>query len=185
MSRRADAPSTAVLLAGAIGVLVVLAFVAAVAMGGEARARRGDRVELISGEGPAGLEVLAGRCQDERVTAVELRAPSGPTLWRIASPKGSITRRYVVGGEPPFDFTTVAPLQPLPEGPLEAAVEIDGDVVDTQVFQRPLPAEGSAAGPCGRSQQLGGVVLLFAAGAALVVVAYGGMVRRWFTARRR
>lgn len=184
MSPQADAPSTGVLLAGAVGVLVVVGFVAAVALGGEAQVRPGDRVELVSGEGPASLEVLAGRCEDERVTAVELRAPQGPTLWRIASSTGSITRRYVVGGDPPFDFTTTAPLQPLPEGPLEAVVEIDGETVDSETFVPPLAGEGSAAGPCGRSQDLGGVVLLFAAGALLVVIAYAGMIRRWLVGRR-
>jgi hypothetical protein len=185
MSTRAEEPpSAAILLAGAVGVLVVVGFVAAVSLGGEARARPGDRVDLVAGEGPSGMALLAGRCPDERVTAVELRAPGGPTLWRIASTKGSITRRYEVGGEPPFDFRTVAPLQPVPDGPLEALVEIDGETVDSQVFGRPLASAGSTAPPCGRSQDLGGVALLFAAGAALVVVAYGGMVRRWLASRR-
>jgi hypothetical protein len=185
VSQQADPPSVGVLLAGAVGVLVVVGFVAAVAMGGEARSRPGDRVELIRGEGPAGLEVLAGRCPDERITAVELRAPQGPTLWRVASDKGSITRRYVVGDDPPFGFATVHPLQPVPDGLVEAVVEIDGESVDSEVFQPPIADEGSAAGPCGRSQGIGAVALLFAGGAALVVVAYGGMLRRWLAGRRR
>lgn len=179
---RAEAPSAGVLLAGAVGVLVVLGFVAAVALGGEARVRPGDRVALVERDGR--LLVLAGRCEDERVTAVELRAPGGPTLWRIASVKGSITQRYPVGGETPVGFEVVAPLQPLPLGDLEAVVEIDREVVDSEVVPQPSPTSGEVAAPCGRSQELGGVTLLFVAGGLLVVIAYGAMLRRWFDDRR-
>jgi hypothetical protein len=178
-----EPPTVGVLLAGAVGVLLVVGFVAAVVLGGEAQARPGDRVALV--EVDAHLVVLAGRCEDERVTAVELRVPNGPTLWRIASSKGSITQRYEAGGEPPFNFQVVAPLQPLPLGDLEAIVEVDHTLVDSEVFPQPAPQSGEVAAPCGRSQQLGGVALLFVAGAVMVVTAYIAMARRWFADRGR
>ena len=172
------------LVAGGLGVLVVVGFVAAVVFGGAARAQPGDRVAFVEVRGRH--VVVAGRCEDERVTAVELRAPGGgPVLWRIASAKGSITRRYVVGEEPlPVGFTTVAPLQPLPLGDLEVAVEIDGTLVDREVVSQPAPERAEVYAPCGRSQRLGAVSLLFVAGALLVVLAYAGMVQRWFQGRR-
>ena len=133
------------------------------------------------------LLVLAGRCEDERVTAVELRIPGGgPTLWRISSPKGSITQRYEVGAaELPVGFATVHPLQPLPPDAVEVVVEIDGRLEDAEVVPQPAPAEAEVVAPCGRAQELGGVALLFVAGAVMVVTAYGSMVRRWFDGRRR
>lgn len=171
------------LVAGGLGVLVVVGFVAAVVFGGAARTQPGDRVALVENAGQ--LVVVAGRCEDERVTAVELGAPGGPTLWRIASQKGSITRRYVVGAEPlPVGFTTVAPLQPLPLGDLEVSVEIDGTIVDREVVAQPAPQTGEVLAPCGRSQRLGAVSILFVAGALLVVLAYAAMVQRWLQGRR-
>ena len=180
---RAEAPTPGVLVAGGVGVLAVIGFVAAVVFGGEARAQPGDRVALAATE--EGPVLVAGRCEDERVTAVELKAPDGPTLWRITSAKGSITRRYVVGGEVPVGFETVTPFQGLPEGHLEAVVEIDRDLVDRRVVAQPLADTAQVAPPCGRSQDLGAVAVLFVAGALLVVTAYAAMVWRWLEDRRR
>lgn len=183
---RADAPpGPGVLVAGGLGVLVVVAFVAAVLFGGSARAQPGDRVALVERDGQ--LVVAVARCEDERVTAVELKAPGpqGPRLWRIASAKGSIAQRYVVGAEPlPVGFTTIAPLQPLPLGDLEVLVEIDGELVDREVVAQPASQTADVLAPCGRSQRLGTVSVLFVVGALLVVVAYAGMVQRWLHGRR-
>src|SRR5207253_221662 len=106
VSRRApasDAPSLGVVVAGGIGVLAVIAFVGALALGGSSRSRPGDRVAVVRTLGPAGIAVLAGRCLDQRVTAVAV-VDGGTTIWRIESRKGSIERRYVVGAPPPLGF---------------------------------------------------------------------------------
>ena len=171
------------LVACGLGVLVVVGFVTAVVFGGSARAQPGDRVALVEQSGQ--IVVLAGRCEDERVTAVELAAPGGPTLWRITSEKGSITQRYVFGAEPlPVGFTTVAPPQPLPLGDLQVSVEIDGTLVDREVVSQPAPETAEVFAPCGRSQRLGAVSVLFVVGALMVVLAYAGMVQRWYQERR-
>lgn len=181
-TRRADAPSTGVVVAGGIGVLVVLAFVAALALGGGSRSTPGERVALVSAEG--GAEVLAGRCRDQRVVAVEVR--DGPTVrWRIESVKGSIDRRYPVGGAPPLGFTTAVPL----EGDLPPVVTVEAtfdgpDGEERDAALRPVSAPedvtlGDVAPPCGGSVDLGATVILFAAAAALVVGGYAVMLTRF------
>ncbi|HEX4903831.1 MAG TPA: hypothetical protein VFU93_00160 [Acidimicrobiales bacterium] len=179
---RADAPTLGVLATGGIGVLVVLAFVGAVVFGRNTEVKPGDRIAVVRSESPAGFSILAGRCTDERVNAVEVRAPVGPTLWRIESKKGVINRAFSVGGEPPFGAATVTPLQPLPTGTLVAAIRV-GDTEDVEQFDPAhLETADAPEAPCGGAD-LGLVPLLFVAGAAGVVVAYGGLVRRYLQAR--
>jgi hypothetical protein len=167
-------------LTGGIGVLVVVAFVAAVAFGRDTTVEPGDRIAVVPLVGsPTGFEVLVGRCQDERVRAVELRAPDGPALWRIESAKGGIDRSFIVGEHPPpFGFATVRQLVPLPPGVLEVDVTVD-DTVDARQFDPThLETSGSVGAPCG-PRDIGIVPLVFALGAAGVVLAYGAMVRRF------
>jgi hypothetical protein len=176
-----------VLATGGIGVLVVLAFVAVVVFGRNTTVAPGDRIAIVKVgrpaegdglDGPAGFAVLAGRCEDERVKAVEVRAPDGPPLWRIESPKGVINRTFVVGADAPFGAETVVPLQPLPAGELDAEITVD-DIDDVERFD-PAHLESADApeAPCGTAD-LGVVPLLFILGAAGVVFAYGSMVRRY------
>lgn len=180
---RADAPSLGVLAIGGVGVLVVLAFVGAVALGRDTTLSPGDRVAIVPAEGPAGIAILAGRCEDERVRAVEVHVPDGPPLWRIESAKGVIARSFVVGAEPPpFGAATVTPLQPLPAGVLEAVLTVD-DATDRERFDPAhLEAANAPEAPCGGAD-LGLVAVLFVAGAVGVFVAYGAMVRRYLAAR--
>ncbi|MEA3018724.1 MAG: hypothetical protein QOI47_248 [Actinomycetota bacterium] len=169
-------------LTGGFGVLVVVAFVGAVALGrGDAMAP-GDRVAMATTAHPIGLVVLVGRCPDERVRAVELRAPGGPPLWRITSARGGIDRHFAVGQDPPpFGFSTVTKLGALPPGPLEVEVTID-DVVDAEQFDPAhLDHEVAVRAPCGHG--LGAVPIVFALGALGVIVAYGSMVRRFWRQR--
>jgi hypothetical protein len=171
-------------LPGGIGVLVVVAFVAAVALGRDTTVKPGDRVAVIAArEAPRGLAILVGRCEDERVRDVELRVPGGPPLWEIRSVKGGIDRSYVPGEDPPpFGFETTTALQPFPPGPLEAVVTVDASV-DSQRFDPTHLDETSSVGaPCG-SRDIGLVPLLFALGGAGVVLAYGAMVRRFLLTR--
>lgn len=183
--RRADAPSAGVIVVGGIGVLGVVAFVVALALGGGGRSTPGERVALVQADG--GIAALAGRCKEQRVVAVEVRDGS-LVRWRIESDKGSIARRYPVGGEPPLGFATAVPL----EGELPDVVTVeatfdgpDGEERDA-ALRSPAPGSdvtlGDVAPPCGGSVQLGGTVLLFAAAAALVV---GGYVLMLTRARRR
>lgn len=169
-------------LAGGLGVLVVIAFVGGVALGRQRDLGPGDRIAVVPVDRGAGLGVLVGRCADERVKAVEVRVADGMSLWRIESKKGGIDRRFVVGGEPPAFFATVTPLRALPPTQLEAVVTID-DTVDERRFD-PSSLDDAAAprAPCSRSD-LGWAILLFAAGAAGVVVAYAVMVRRYLGTR--
>lgn len=184
MSRRpADAPSLGVLVTGGVGVLVVVAFVAAIAFGRDSRVGPGDRVAVVRGEGPVGLGVLAARCPDERVKAVTIRDVDGSPLWRIVSDKGTIDRVFVVGSEPPPFFATETALRPLPpSGPLEVEVTID-DIVDRERFDLSSLEDGDLLGvPCGGSD-LGVIPIVFILGGAGVVVAYGSLVRRFLRAR--
>ena len=169
------------LATGGIGVLVVLAFVGAVAFGRNTEVKPGDRVAVVRSDSPAGFSILAGRCTDERVNAVEVRAPVGPALWRIESKKGVINRSFAVGGEAPFGATTVTPLQPLPAGMLLAGIRV-GDAEDVEQFDPArLDTADAPEAPCGND--LGLVPLLFILGAGGVVVAYAGLVRRYLQAR--
>lgn len=168
---------------GGIGVLVVIAFVAAVAFGREHEVAPGDRIALIEAKGPAKLSVLVGRCDDERVDAVEIRRPDGDVLWRIESPNGSIARRFVVGADPPpFGFEAVTPLGSTLAGRLVAEAEVDG-VADRELFDTAaLDQERAPSAPCD-GNDIGLVSILFVVGALGVVAAYGVMVRRYLGGR--
>jgi hypothetical protein len=178
-SPRGDAPTLGVVVTGGIGVLVVLAFVGAIVFGRSAAVGPGDRVAVVSSDkAPAGFTVLAGRCQDERVTSVEIHAPGGPPLWRLESAKGVIDRSFRVGGDAPFGAAIAVPLQPLPPGPLEAVITVDGKP-DAETFD-PAHLETAKApeAPCG-DLDLGLVPFLFVVGALGVVVTYVLLVRRY------
>jgi hypothetical protein len=180
-----------VVVAGGIGVLVVIAFVGAVAVGGTGRRAPGEQVAVVRSGGPAGIAVLAGRCLDQRVTAVQVDGADGTTLWRVASVKGSIERRYVVGAEPPLGFEDVTGLTGRPSGRVRASVELEqGDTttVDARVVDvANLPAQGhtldGGAPACGGREGPGGTALLFAVGAAFVLAGYVGMLVRFARSR--
>lgn len=112
-------PSLTMVIAGGVGVLVVLAFIAAVPYGARpAPAVPGARLGLGPSDGPAGLVVSVPRCRGERISGVELSGPEG-SLWRVTADPGSIDSSYVVGAEPPpLGFTNEVvfdPANPLPE----------------------------------------------------------------------
>ena len=184
--RRPDptVPTLTVVVTGGIGVLVVIAFVAAVALSRGTSMSPGDRVAVVVDGRPAGITVLAGRCDDERVTAVELRSSEGVALWRIESAKGGIDRRYTVGQDPPpFGFVTVTPFRSLTAGRLRVEIAVDG-VVDGESFDPAhLDRESAPRAPCG-GDDVGVVSILFVIGALGVVAAYAVMVRRYLSARR-
>lgn len=207
------APSLVMVAAGGVGVLVVIAFVAAVAFGGRSvPARPGERLAVGRQATGADLAVFVPRCRDERVTAVAVGERGGSTLWQITSRKGSIDERYVVGADgAPLGFTTDVPLEgPLPEGELVATVTVEGDdeVTDRLTFTSgdvPTPARGarlevvSEGGPvdiatfqaralsaaaCPETRpNLGLTTIIFSAGALVVVGAYLVMVGRWWRGR--
>ena len=171
-------------LTGGIGVLVVVAFVAAVAFGRGTTVKPGDRIAVVPLKGsPAGFEILVGRCEDERVRSVEVDADGGQPLWRIESTKGGIDRSFIVGQDPPpFSFRTTTKLTSRPTGPLVASVLVD-DATDARPFDPAhLSTSGAVGAPCGQ-RDIGIVPLLFVLGGAGVVIAYGAMVRRFLTAR--
>lgn len=169
---------------GGIGVLVVIAFVAAVAFGRDQTPAPGDRVAVVKSDGPAGFTLLVGRCDEERVNSVEVRnAPNGVPVWRIESAAGSIDRRYVVGQDPPpFGFTVAAPFVPPQSSRLIAEAEIDGVVDREELDTTKLDAERAPKAPCD-GDDIGFVSVLFIVGALGVVAAYGVMVRRYLSAR--
>jgi hypothetical protein len=168
---------------GGIGVLVVIAFVAAVALGRDHTVAAGDRIAVVESKGPAKLTVLVGRCDDERVDAVDVRSVEGAPLWRIESADGSIARRFVVGEDPPpFGFVDVTKLGATLSGAYAAEVEIDG-VTDREIFDTTkLDQERAPRAPCD-GNDIGVVSILFILGALGVVGAYGVMVRRYLSAR--
>ncbi len=203
-----EPPTAAVLLSGGLGVVAVVAFVAALVFGVEAKnPPPGARLGLTSSAGPAGVALLVPRCRSERVTAVELRSKEA-TLWRIVSRKGSIDERYVVGADgPPFGFVVEQRFSPpLPDGrltllaalegePFDTTDQVDfsvddipiegvahlGEVVDPAAFE----ARAAAAADCrGPGAHLGLVNGLFVVAAAGVVVAYVIMDGRYLRGRR-
>jgi len=191
MSRRPDvvtagtphdpgAPSTGVVVTGALAVLVVIMFVASVAFGAEAREEPGDRVALVRDD--EGYAVLVGRCDDERVRTIELRSPDETTLWRVESENGSFERRFVVGA-PAFGFAETVPLQPLGDGEVEVFVEID-DVVDGEVVDVGSIGEDASVGAACGDSSVGAVGWVFALGAGFVVASYGAMLLRYRRERR-
>jgi hypothetical protein len=171
---------------GGLGVLAVIAFVAFVSFGGSTRTVPGERVKVVRADGPAGIAVLAGRCLDQRVTAVSVAAEGGDVLWRIESTKGSIERRYVVGAPAPLGFHDVTALAGPPAGRVRAEVEfIEDDQVshdERTVDVDALPRQGATldegAPACGGHEGPGATALLFAAGAAVVVAGYVLMLTR-------
>lgn len=190
MSRRPDAPSLRVVAIGGIGVLVVLAFVVALALGSSTRRAPGELVRVVADEGPGGIAVLAGRCLDERVRSVTVTDVGGAVLWRIVSRKGSIDRRYPVGAGAPLGFDVDQPLTGRPTGAVRAEVvfvrdgeeHTDARVVD--VGDLPSHGDALASGPpaCGEGRGAGFTTATFAVAAALVLAGYGLMLTRF---RRR
>lgn len=186
VSRRADGPSLLVVAAGGFGVLVVLAFVLAVGLGGGTRSTPGELVRVVRSDGPAGMAVLAGRCLDQRVTDVTVLDEADAVVWRIVSRKGSIERRYVVGGGAPLGFDVVQPLTGPPTGTVRAEVTFRRDGEETtdarSVRVADLPEQGAAlaegAPACGGDEGAGGTAVLFAVAAAFVVAGYGAMLLR-------
>lgn len=174
---RGDTPTLGVIVTGGIGVLIAIAFVAGIVLGRETRTEPGDRVGVTRVDGE--VVILAARCEDERVRAVEVRTLGGAPLWRIESEKGTIDRRFVVGGEPPPFFLTVVRLEGLPAtGELEAEVTVD-EIVDARRFD-PGALEGADEhGVSCDDHDLGLVPLVFVVGALAVVAAYGAMVSRY------
>ena len=210
MARRDDGapPSLSMVLSGGVGVAAVVAFVAALALGGDLKEPPpGARLAVTAADGPAGVAVLVPRCRSERVTGVELRTAGGDALWRITARKGSIDERYVVGADEPLGFVTEVPLRSsLPSGPLEVVASVAGggpaDVVDRSVFDpgavppvgvlyqgevvepAAFEAGAAAAADCGESGGgLGLVTWSFVAAATGVVVTYVTMVVRYWKGR--
>jgi len=194
--------------AGGVGVLVVIAFVAAVALGGRFEAPElGERVAIGRADANGTLAVFVPRCRDERVTVVEIAEAEGSARWRIASRKGSIDERYVVGApEPPLGFELEVPLEgPLPDGELTATVAVEGEegevrdrvtftvgaVPATDVLYRgslvdiaSFQAQALSAASCPESRsELGLTTVVFGLGALMVVGTYGLMVSRWWRGR--
>jgi hypothetical protein len=190
-----------------VGVLVVVAFVTALTFGGRPQAAAlGERVAVGRADAAGTLAVFVPRCRDERVEVVEIAEAGGVARWRIASRKGSIDERYVVGADAPLGFEVEVPLDaPLPEGELTATVAVDGDgdevrdraafrvgavpeedvlyrgqVVDIASFQ----ARALSAAWCPESRtEFGFTTVVFGLGALLVVGSYGLMVSRWWRGR--
>jgi hypothetical protein len=193
--------------AGGVGVLVVIAFVAAVALGGRTSAAGpGERVAVGRADPAGTLAVFVPRCRDERVTSVEIGEDGGRPLWRIESRKGSIDERYVVGATPPpLGFEVEVPLRdPLPSSALRAAVTVEGegDVADGLTFDPSALPEGEvlhrgepvdvgsfqaralAAASCPESRRdVTATTVVFGLGGLLVVATYGLMVGRWWRGR--
>jgi hypothetical protein len=178
--RAGDVPTLGVLVTGGIGVLVVIAFVAGVLLGRDSEVDPADRVGVVRRE--TDVEVIAGRCPDERVRSVEVRVSGGPVLWRIESERGTIDREFIVGAAPPPLFDTTVEPQPLIDGALVAEVVID-DVVAAREFEVDELDESDRVLVSCDDGDLGVVPLLFVVGALGVVGAYGVMVRRFLRHR--
>ena len=188
MSRRPDAPSGGVVLVSGLGVAAVVGFVVILAMGGRTQVAPGEKVKVVDDPGRSGMAVLAGRCLDQRVTSVAIRNADGLVIWRVLSRKGSIERRYVVGGSPPFGFATDVALLGEPVGVVRAEVTFTQDGLDTHDERsvdadQPLPVEGnelkSLPPPCATNRGLHGTTLLFAVAAGFVVFGYVTMLVRF------
>jgi hypothetical protein len=152
-----------VVLAGGVGVVVVVAFVVAVALGGHTRQVPGDRVALVRADGPAGVAVLAGRCRDQRVRSVEVTDAEGAVRWRAVSAKGAIARRWVVGGDAPVDGTVEVRLVGELRGEVTATVAFVDDRSDGGADQTVVDART----------------------VTLPLAGYGLMLLRWWRGRRR
>jgi len=168
-----DRPSLAVVAAGGIGVVAVLAFVVTLALADMAMPSLGRRVGLARGS--AGVVVVVGRCLDQRVTSIVVRNADGSTLWRYSAVNGSLDRRYVVDAATP------------PEGPVTAVVLFDhGERAAATADLGSLPLDpGAPQGtppPCSGHRGIRPATLLFVAAALVVVGGYGTMVARLFSA---
>ncbi len=197
-------------LSGGVGVIAVVVFVAALAVGAEAKTPPpGARLGVAATDAPPGLAVLVPRCRSERVVRIEVRSAGDVVRWRIVSRKGSIDERYPVGADvAPFGFVTEVPLvEPLPGGSLLAVAELAGEPSgavdrvnfdpgavpdDGVLYQGRAIADGAffsqaaAAADCGGSgRDLGLVTWLFVVAAAAVVLTYVMMVMRYWKDRRR
>lgn len=186
-----EPPSGRVVVAGGLGVLVVIAFVSLVGAGARVRELPGDKVGLFRGDGPAGVVVLTGRCTDQRVRSVEL-LDGDASRWRVSSRKGTITRRWVVGGELPTGAVEeVAFVGPAPARMVARVgfVEEDGRVtVDEQQaslagLEEEPPLRG-AAPACASDVGGGPVSWFFVVSGASVVAGYAVMLSRWWKGRR-
>jgi hypothetical protein len=185
-----------VLVTSGVGVLVMILFVVFVAAGARSMSSPGDRVAVVESTGPAGIAVLTGRCKDQRVRSVDLRGPDQQLLWEVSSTKGSINRRWVVGGEVPVDAEElIEPVLPLPAQVTAEARFVDEDgedgveIHDSRTVQLDALSGaarlGDAAPSCGRRVGLGPVATaLFGLGSAVVLVGYAVMVGRWWRVRR-
>lgn len=193
--------------AGGFGVLAVLVFVAAVAFGTRPVAPvPGDRLAVSRSSQGDELHVAVARCPVERVTSVAVSEPDGALRWRITSTKGSIDARYTVGAPAPTGFETDVALDGRVEGePLELEVVIDREgtpIVDRVAVPALGPESGAwlhqgmavsedtfegrstAAADCpGGDGDRAVVVWLFGAAALVVLLTFGGMVRRWWGGR--
>jgi hypothetical protein len=192
LSRRPEAPSLGVLAVSGLGVLAVLVFVAVLVFGDVDDAPV-DRLTAVRSGGPAGLTVIVGRCGDQRVTTMEVATPDGTARWRIASDKGSIERRYVVGADAPVDFNTVVPYmgdadeRVIARATIRRAghpTEIHRATFDVDDLRTEEPDLGASAPTCPDSADIGVVGVLFIAVAAVVVSGYVAMVARAVRARR-
>lgn len=197
------------MLAAGVGVAAVVAFVAALAVGGRPSAPRpGDRLGLTRAGAEGAVTVVAVRCPSERVTGVELRRPEGEVVWRIVSRKGSIDQRYPIGGDPPLGFRVDEPLDhPLPggllvvtahfsrEGPggvTDRAVVEAVEVPEDGVLHRGAVVRGERFEQRARmgidcpidAEELDGITLAFAVAAGGVLVTYAVLVQRWWRSRR-
>ncbi len=195
-------------VSGGVGVVAVVAFVAALALGTEVSdPPAGARLGVVGAEGPVGAAVVVPRCRSERVVSLAVRGEDGSTRWRIVSTKGSIDERYVLGATPP-PFGFVAEVAPdLPPGPLTVVVVLDAEPVDDvdEVTFDPatvpmsgvryqgrdleageFEARAAAATDCQEpGRDLGLVTWLFAAAALGVVVTYLMMLARFVKGRSR
>jgi hypothetical protein len=176
-----------VLIAGAIGGVAVVGFVLVLTVGSTPADAPGARVQVVRTDSPAGFAVLAGRCRDQRVTAVEIVSAGGTALWRIESRKGSIERRYLVGVAPPLGFADVVRLTAKPMGNVRAKVTFERDdevttdarVVDTATLQEEGDTLSRPTPSCGGNVGLGDAAPLFGVAAALVVAGYVVMLVRF------
>ena len=182
--RGSDVPSLGVVVTGGIGVLVVIAFVAGMVLGRGGPVDADERIGVLRRDDGA-VEVLAGRCPDERTKRVEVRSSGdGVVLWRIDAERGTIDREFIVGdAAPPLWTTSVALASPLPaDALLEAEVVID-DEVAVRPFTVDTLESGDAVLVSCDSGGLGVLPLVFVLGALGVVFAYAVMVLRFVRGR--
>jgi hypothetical protein len=158
-----------VLVAGGLGVLAVVGFVALLVFGLRSEGDDDDRVRLV-----AGPVVLVNRCLDERVLSVTVRSDPGP-VQGVLRGEGSIERRY--------------PLARPVRGRVEVEVLVERNGRDhrlrTTVDADHLPPDPGEVrgtpGPCPSTRvgPSGPVSALLVAGGVAVVAGYGAMIARF------